>query len=67
MKKPRGKPVRMTKDELVVDEDAEDIFSKFAKGCEGVITINTPFGKSRFQKNKTNPKIKKVKTAPGRA
>ena len=67
MNKPKGKPVKMTKDELIVDEDAEDLFSVFVRGCEGIIHINTPFGRHRFKRNKTNKRIKKIKTASGRA
>lgn len=59
--KPRGKPVRMTKDELIVDENADDTFSKLVAGCEGEISINTPFGKHKFKRNKTNKRIRRIK------
>lgn len=60
--KPKGKPVRVTKDELIVDDDADDLLSKMIKGCQGIITINTPRAKGKFKKNKTNYRIRRIKT-----
>lgn len=57
----RGKPVKVVDDELIVDDDADDMFSVFAKGCEGEIRINTPFGNHRFKRDKIDKKIKKIK------
>lgn len=65
--KPKGKPVRILKDELIVDDEADDMLSKFIRGCDGVININTPFGRTKYKRNKTNKRIRKIKTAPGRA
>lgn len=55
----RGK-VKMQNNELVIDDDADDLFSIFARACRGVIKIHTPFGKFRFKKNKSNNRIMRV-------
>lgn len=60
--KPKGKPVRVTKDELVVDDNADDMLSQFIRGCDGIITINTPRMRGKFRRNKTNKRIKRIKT-----
>lgn len=57
----QGNPVKILKDELVVDEEADDLFSVFVRGCTGDIRIETPYGKQQFRKNKTNKRIRKVK------
>ena len=60
--KPRGKPIKVTNDELIVDDAAEDMLSVFVRGCTGIITIDTPIGgKQRFRRNKTNNRIRKIK------
>lgn len=60
--KPKGKPVRMAKDELIVDDNADDLLSKMVRGCNGIITINTPRMRGKFKRNKTNSRIRRIKT-----
>ncbi len=61
----RGK-VKVTNDELITEEGADDLLSKCIEGCEGTININTPFGSYRFKRDKKDKKIKKIKPGQGR-
>ncbi len=60
--KRKGKPVRVTKDELIVDENADDMLSQFIRGCDGDININLPRMRGKFKRNKTNKRIKRIKS-----
>ncbi len=56
----RGK-AKLEGDYLIIEEDADDVLSKLIKGCSGEIKINTPMGKHRFKRNKTNNRIGRIK------
>ena len=55
--KKRG-TVQIVDGELEVDEDATDLFSVLAAGCDGDIIIKTPYGQTKFKQAK---KVKRPK------
>jgi len=50
--------INKEREEVEIEEGADDLLSKFIEGCEGVIRINTPLGSCEVKRIKKGGEVK---------